>query len=170
QKKFSDKYPARADIREAAGSRRKPLTKEKGNWMQPMNRIPDPAEALAFFQKKVAFTTGPVEVNHLIEAHQDVVIVDVRAAEDYERGHVPGAISVPASEWKRPEGLRKDRLNIVYCYTAVCHLAAKACVEFAGQGFPVMEMDGGFDEWQENELEIEKGAGKRVAGEKAFPR
>jgi len=49
-------------------------------------------------------------------------------------------------------------LNVLYCYSGVCHLAATAAVEFAGKGYPVMEMDGGFDEWQEHDFEIERGA------------
>ena len=34
-------------------------------------------------------------------------------------------------------------------------LAAKACVAFARQGFPVMEWEGGFNGWKEHDLEIE---------------
>ena len=39
---------------------------------------------------------------------------------------------------------------------AVCHLAAAAAVEFAGNGYPVMELEGGFRVWQEGEFDIEK--------------
>jgi len=52
--------------------------------------------------------------------------------------------------------LRRDQTNVLYCYSPTCHLAAKAAVEFARKGFPVMEMDGGFEAWKENELPIEK--------------
>jgi len=51
--------------------------------------------------------------------------------------------------------LRKDALNVLYCYTQQCHLAATAAVEFAGNGYSVMEMDGGFEAWKENDLEVE---------------
>ena len=44
--------------------------------------------------------------------------------------------------------------NVLVCYTQVCHLAATAAVEFAGKGFPVMEMDGGFEAWKEAGLSV----------------
>jgi rhodanese-related sulfurtransferase len=82
---------------------------------------------------------------------------------------VPGAINLPKGSWDKPEGLRKDAMNVVYCYTQQCHLAANACVRFASQGYPVMEMDGGFEAWQENELETESGK-NRAGASQAFSR
>ena len=48
--------------------------------------------------------------------------------------------------------------------------ALYSCVQFAGKGYPVMEMDGGFEAWQDNELETEKGNNRANAGQKAFSR
>lgn len=138
--------------------------------MQIIPKNQDPARARAFFEQKVAFTTGPVELNHAIQGHENIVVVDVREAEDYAKAHVPGAINLPKGTWDTPEGLQKDAMNIVYCYTQQCHLAANACVKFAGQGYPVMEMDGGFEAWQENDLDTEKGANRAGAGQRAFSR
>ncbi len=117
----------------------------------------DPQQAREFFERKMQFTTGPVELQQQLENQPDLVVVDVRAAEDYEKGHVPGAINLPRQMWKSREGLDKDKLNVLYCYSHVCHLGAAAAVEFASYGFPVMEMDGGFKAWQENGMEVETG-------------
>jgi hypothetical protein len=38
----------------------------------------------------------------------------------------------------------------------VCHLAATAAVEFAKQGYPVMELDGGWRWWKTDGFDIEK--------------
>jgi rhodanese-related sulfurtransferase len=116
----------------------------------------NPTEAQEYFARKVAFTTGPVEVNHQIEDRENINIVDVRAAEDYEEGHLPGAVSLPKDRWDRQEVLRKDMMNILYCYSPTCHLAAQAAARFAEQGFPVMEMEGGFETWREKKLTIAK--------------
>jgi len=115
----------------------------------------DPAKAKKFFEDKVTFTTGPIELDHMIQEDEDINIVDVRAAEDYEEGHVPGAVNLPQARWETLEGLQRDKTNVVYCYSHVCHLAAKAAVEFAGKGYPVMEMDGGFKAWKAHDLEVE---------------
>jgi rhodanese-related sulfurtransferase len=83
-------------------------------------------------------------------------MVDVRAAEDYAEGHIPGAISLPKDKWNALSGLRKDKVNVLYCYSQVCHLAATAALEFASKGYPVMELEGGFRTWKEHEMDIEK--------------
>lgn len=115
----------------------------------------DPGKARQFFADKMAFTTGPVELARNIKQNGEIVVVDVREAEDYKKGHIPGAVNLPHDNWSTRKGLRKESLNVLYCYSHVCHLAAKAAVEFASDGYSVMEMDGGFEAWKENELEIE---------------
>ncbi len=93
--------------------------------MKPTANIQDLQKAIAFFEDKVAFTTGPIELSHMLESHS-VNVVDVRAAEDFEKGHVPGAISLPKGSWENPLGLSRDKINVVYCYSQQCHLAANA--------------------------------------------
>src|SRR5689334_23371133 len=133
-----------------------------------MNRIHDPARARAYFEDKLAFTTGPVELDRWIKKEEDnLVVVDVRAAEDFTKGHIPGAVNVPKENWDSPQGLAKDKTNVVYCYTQQCHLAANACAQFAGKGFPVMELEGGFEQWKEHELDIEESSANRF--KKAAP-
>jgi rhodanese-related sulfurtransferase len=117
----------------------------------------DPEGAREYFANKMAYTTGPVELARNLKNGANIIVIDVREAEDYKKGHIPGAINLPHDRWHTFEGLRKESLNVLYCYSHVCHLAATAAVEFAGKGFSVMEMDGGFDAWQENELEVESG-------------
>jgi len=118
-------------------------------------RTPDPAKARTYFENKLAFTLGPVELEHKINSGEDIVVVDVREAEDFAKCHIPGAINLPRNTWDNPTGLSKDRTNIVYCYTQTCHLAANAAFQFATKGFPVMELEGGFQAWKENDLDIE---------------
>jgi rhodanese-related sulfurtransferase len=117
----------------------------------------DATQAKTFFEQEMAYTTGPIELDRMRrEQPGELVIVDVRATEDYRAGHVPGAVNLPREQWETLGGLRKDRVNVLYCYSLVCHLAKTAAVEFAGQGYPVMEMEGGFRSWQEHELDIER--------------
>ena len=112
-------------------------------------------KAKEYFEAKMAFTTGPVELERMMKQDQ-VNVVDVRAAEDYAEGHIPGAVNLPKDKWQALGGLRKDKTNALYCYSQVCHLAAAAALEFASKGFPVMELEGGFRSWKEHEMDIEK--------------
>jgi len=117
--------------------------------------INDPAKAKEFFEAKMAFTTGPVELERMMK-NKEVNIVDVRAAEDYAEGHIPGAVNLPKDQWRSLKGLRKDKTNVLYCYSQVCHLAATAAVQFAEQGYPIMELDGGWRWWKDDGFDVEK--------------
>ncbi len=122
-----------------------------------LNRIHAPTEARRYFEDKLAFTTGPVEMDRWIKTGEDnLVVVDVRDAEDFAKGHVPGAINLPKDQWDNPQGLSKHKTNVVYCYSQQCHLAANACVRFAAQDYPVMELEGGFEAWKAHQLEVER--------------
>jgi rhodanese-related sulfurtransferase len=113
--------------------------------------------AKQFFAAKLAYTTGPHELAHMLDTNQDVVVVDVRLPSDYRTAHIPGAINLPKGRWDRPSGLRKDALNILYCYSQTCHLAAEAALQLCAQGYSVVEMEGGFPAWQAQGSRIETG-------------
>jgi rhodanese-related sulfurtransferase len=117
--------------------------------------VNDPAKAKEYFEAKMAFTTGPVELERMMKS-DEVNVVDVRAAEDYAEGHIPGSINLPKDQWHTLKGLRKDKVNVLYCYSHVCHLAATAAVEFAGKGYPVMELEGGWRWWKNDGFDIAK--------------
>ena len=110
----------------------------------------DIQQAQQYFRQKVAFTTGPHELQGLIDNKADIVIVDVRYPGDFRKGHIPGAVSLPKNRWSAPRGLSKEKLNVLYCYNQQCHLAAEAAVELLAQGYPVVEMEGGFAQWEAN--------------------
>jgi rhodanese-related sulfurtransferase len=119
-----------------------------------MITLTDTRKAVEYFEAKLEFTTGPIELHSLIEKGESINIIDVRDTEEYRKGHIPGAINLPSDKWDSFEGLSRDRTNIVYCYHQQCHLSAKACKYFAEQGFPVMEMEGGFEAWQLRNLPV----------------
>jgi rhodanese-related sulfurtransferase len=120
------------------------------------SRTHDPGRARAWFEDKLAFTTGPVELDRLLKSNENIMVVDVREHEDFARGHIPGALNLPPDRWDSLEEMSRDKMHIFYCHTQACHLAAQACVKFATRGYPVMELEGGFVAWRAAELEIER--------------
>lgn len=103
-----------------------------------------------FFAEKLAFTLGPVELKKML-ADGKVKLIDVRAKEDFNEGHIPAAISIPKAELvEKLTQLSKEDVHVVYCYNQQCHLGAAAALVLAKNGYPVMELDGGFDVWQED--------------------
>lgn len=122
--------------------------------------------AKEFFAQKLAYTTGPFELDGMIRRGEQITIVDVRLPSDYAKGHIPGAVNLPQGKWHTLAGVPKDRSTVLYCYNQTCRLAAGAAVELASRGVPVIEMEGGFDTWQKYGLKVEAGEGEETRSRK----
>jgi len=58
------------------------------------------------------------EAKSLIESNSSLIILDVRTREEYESGHIEGAILIPVSELEdRLDELSKEEELLVYCRT-----------------------------------------------------
>ncbi len=117
--------------------------------------VASPKKAAKYFKAKMDFTTGPMELSKAIENHENMTIIDVRSLEDFGKSRIPGAINMPKGRWHNLGGLSKDKPNVIYCYSEVCHLAAEACKVFAEYGYPVVELEGGFEQWQQYGLPVD---------------
>ena len=79
----------------------------------------------------------------------DVVLVDVRPPEEYDAGHIEGAISVPLAELERRLGeLPGDREVIAYCRGPFCAYAHEAVRRLTAAGRPARRLDAGWPEWK----------------------
>jgi rhodanese-related sulfurtransferase len=95
-----------------------------------------------------------MELHARLERGELVNVIDVRHADDYRTGHIPGAIHLPEGKWHTLGGIRKDRPTVAYCYSQTCKLAAAAALEFASHGIAAQEMEGGFEAWRGHALPI----------------
>jgi rhodanese-related sulfurtransferase len=112
--------------------------------------------AAKYFEDKMEFTTGPVELNGMIKRGEKIRVIDVRSPEDYNKGHIPGSVNMPKGTWGDTSKLSRENVNVVYCYSQVCHLAASAAREFAYSGYQVMELEGGWETWERFGLPVER--------------
>ena len=79
----------------------------------------------------------------------DVVVLDVRPAEEYAAGHIPGAVSIPVDELAdRLAELPADVEIVAYCRGAYCVLAHEAVRLLREQGRPARKLVGGMLEWR----------------------
>jgi len=117
-----------------------------------------PAQLKRYFEAKLAAELGPHNVKRLIDAgSRDFVILDVRSAEGYREGHVPGAVNIPFEELpNRLKELPKHKEIISYCWDVTCLLCTKASYVLASKGFTAREMIGGIETWQEAGFPVEK--------------
>src|SRR5919197_1766379 len=92
-------------------------------------------------------------------ARGDVVLVDVRPAEEYAAGHIAGARSVPLEELERRLAeLPSDREVVAYCRGPFCAYAHDAVRRLHAAGRPARRLDEGWPEWR-----LGKEAADRVA-------
>ena len=94
------------------------------------------------------------EARQIMDSEDGYIILDVRTQEEYDQGHIPGAIVISHEEIaeKAEEVLTdKDQLILVYCRSGRrSKLAAEALVEL---GYTNIKEFGGIIDWP---YEVEK--------------
>ncbi len=79
----------------------------------------------------------------------EVTVIDVRPAQEYNAGHIPGAISLPVDELKaRLKELPKKREIVAYCRGPYCVMAVDAVSLLRKHGFKAQRMEQGVIEWR----------------------
>ena len=85
-----------------------------------------------------------------------VTVLDVRPAEEFHAGHIPGARSVPLADLKRQlASLPKSREVVAYCRGPYCVLAVEAVKALRARGFSATRLDEGIAEWRARGLPVE---------------
>lgn len=76
-------------------------------------------------------------------------VIDVRPAEEYRAGHLPGALSVPLPELEaRLAELPEDREIIAYCRGPYCVMSAKAAQFLRSRGVAARRSELSVLDWQ----------------------
>jgi rhodanese-related sulfurtransferase/DNA-binding transcriptional ArsR family regulator len=82
-------------------------------------------------------------------ADTDVLVLDVRPAEEYRAGHIPGAVSVPVAELDSYLArIPEDREVIVYCRGPYCVFADEAVALLRGRGYQAYRYSLGLPDWR----------------------
>ena len=88
------------------------------------------------------------EAKEIMDSEEGYIILDVRTQEEYDQGHIPGAVVISHEEIaeKAEEVLTdKDQLLLVYCRSGRrSKIAAEALVEL---GYTNIKEFGGISDW-----------------------
>ena len=88
------------------------------------------------------------EAKEIMDSQEGYIILDVRAQEEYDQGHIPGAIVIPHTEITvraEAELKDKDQLILVYCRSGRrSKLAAEDLVKL---GYTNIKEFGGILDW-----------------------
>ncbi len=89
----------------------------------------------------------------------DITLVDVRPHEEYQAGHIPGAINIPVTELAdRLAELPADRDVVAYCRGTYCVMAPDAVRIARTAGREAKRLDAGMLEWRLAGLPVDEGA------------
>jgi len=107
----------------------------------------------------------PVTRDELLARADDgsVLVLDVRPTEEYEAGHIPGAMSVPLDELEsRLAALPSEAEIVAYCRGPYCVLAPQALRLLRRHGYQARRLQDGLPEWRRAGLPVAAGAPSRT--------
>ncbi|SAK49322.1 rhodanese domain-containing protein [Caballeronia fortuita] len=122
-----------------------------------------PSKAFAEFVELACHTPqlDPQELNARREAEPGLVVLDCRTAEEFERFHVPGAISAPGAELLHLVDAYLDdpaRTIVVSCAGRTRGIIGAQALINAGVRNPVFALRGGTQAWRRAGFELASGA------------
>ncbi len=91
----------------------------------------------------------------------DAVVVDLRPADEFEAGHIAGALSIPLPELEaRLADLPADVEVVAYCRGPYCAMSPQAVALLERAGRRARRLEDGYPEWRLAGLPIESGRGR----------
>jgi len=97
----------------------------------------------------------------------EVTVVDVRPVEEFDAGHIPGAISIPLTDLKkRLRDLPRSRDIVAYCRGPYCVMAMDAVAVLRAKGYRAHAIAHGVPEWRADGGRVET-ASRRREGSRA---
>lgn len=106
-------------------------------------------------QREELGTRDSVEVEELpsLILNDKIHLVDLRTTNEFDLGHIPGAISIPFDQLpQRLHSLSTQKEVIVYCRGAICFLADEAVKILRENGFQARRCAVGYPEGNPKEL------------------
>ncbi len=87
-----------------------------------------------------------------------VTVLDVRPADEFERGHLPGAVNIQIADLAvRLAEFDSAREIVAYCRGAYCVLSFEAVATLRAAGLTAHRLEDGFPEWKAAGLEVNVG-------------
>jgi rhodanese-related sulfurtransferase/predicted transcriptional regulator len=100
----------------------------------------------------------PVPARELLERVKKglVTVLDVRPAEEFAAGHLPGAINVPLEKLESYlSKLPKRKEVVAYCRGPYCLMSFEAVEKLRKRGWQARRLQDGFPEWRAAGLPVE---------------
>ena len=107
-------------------------------------------EQIKYYETKLAFETDSWDLKVALEAGENIMLIDARSREAYQKEHIPGAINIPHRKMspETTKHLNRTALVVTYCDGIGCNASTKGALNMSQLGFRVKELIGGLDWWK----------------------
>lgn len=125
------------------------LTEFEHAYAPPYSSAKDPVNMIGFVAENLM--TGKLKTipwHQVEEAKKEAMLVDVRTPEEFEKGHIPGAINLPVDNLRNSlQQLPKEKSIIIYCQIGLRGYIAQRILTQNGYE-KVNNIAGGFKTWE----------------------
>ena len=123
-------------------------------------------DQLRHYENKLAFETDSWDLKVALESGENVIVINARSREVYEKEHIPRAINLPHREMNEETTKNLDRTAVVVTYWdgIGCNASTKGALNMTRLGFRVKELMGGLDWWKRDGHQTEPAGTNSKAG------
>jgi ArsR family transcriptional regulator len=100
----------------------------------------------------------PITRDELLERLRDgtALLLDVRPADEYRQGHLPGAVNIAVKDLdRRLPKLPSEGEIVAYCRGPYCVLSFEAVKLLRARGYRIRRLEDGYPEWKAAGLPVE---------------
>ena len=107
-------------------------------------------DQIRFYEAKLQFETDAWDLFESLKTPENIIVIDARSAEAYEKEHIPGALNIPHRTMSPDTTLQlnKEVTYVTYCDGIGCNASTRGALNMAKLGFTVKELLGGLDWWK----------------------
>jgi rhodanese-related sulfurtransferase len=102
-------------------------------------------------------SVAPGELQTRLQAGEQLVLIDVREPDEFAKGKIPSAYTIPRGVLEMQIDGRLPRESTIVLYCGAGARSALACKSLAEMGYDKVEnLDGGFSGWVNTGLPVER--------------
>jgi rhodanese-related sulfurtransferase len=103
-------------------------------------------------------TVSTISAEELIRRmeNEEVMLIDVRPEDEYQKGHIQNADSMPIDRfYENLKSFDKKKPIVVYCRGPFCMLADEAIQMLNQKGYKALRLENGYPDWEARGLPVE---------------
>lgn len=99
--------------------------------------------------KEEYYVISQKKAKEMMDTMEGYIIVDVRTQEEYDAGHIPGAVCIPNETIEtEPPGLLPEKEQVIFVYCRSGNRSKQAVKKLAAMGYTNLYEFGGIQTWE----------------------